>query len=61
MGGRKQMRASQMTLQQFKAMLDANKERLHYFWKYATEQRRGVATSVKPSTIKQAMQRRKAK
>lgn len=55
------MRASQMTLQQLKAVLDANKERLHYFWKYATEQRRGVATSVKPSTIKQAMQRRKAK
>lgn len=55
------MRASEMTVQQFKSMLDANKERLHYFWKYSTEQRRGVATSVKPSTIKQAMQRRKAK
>jgi hypothetical protein len=61
MGGRKQMRESQMTVQQFKQMLKANRDRLFYFWRYATEQRRNTATSVSSSTIKAAMQRRKAK
>lgn len=55
------MRASQMTVQQFKQMLKANREKLFYFWRYTTEQRRNTATSVSSSTIKAAMQRRKAK
>ncbi len=55
------MRESQMTVQQFKQMLKANRDRLLYFWKYNTEQRRNTATSVSSSTIKAAMKRRKAK
>ena len=46
-----------MTVEQFEQMLKDKRERLLYFWKYQTEQRRGVATSVSSKTIKAAMQR----
>lgn len=50
-----------MTVEQFKEMLAAKRERLFYFWKYETEQRRGAATSVSSKTIRAALQRRKSK
>lgn len=50
-----------MTVEQFKEMLAAKRERLFYFWKYQTEQRRGAATSVSSKTIRAALQRRKSK
>ncbi len=50
-----------MTVEQFKEMLAANRERVIYFWKYQTEQRRHTGTSLSPKTIKAAMQRRKGK
>ena len=50
-----------MTVKQFQEMLATSREKVFYFWKYQTEQRRGVATSVSSKTIKAAMQRGKGK
>ena len=50
-----------MTVKQFEQMLRDKRERLLYFWKYQTEQRRHTGTSLSPRTIKAAMQRRKSK
>lgn len=50
-----------MTVKQFQEMLATSRERVFYFWKYQTEQRRGTGTSVPSSTIKSAMQRGKGK
>jgi len=50
-----------MTVKQFQEMLETSRERLIYFWKYQTEQRRATGTSVPSATIKAAMQRGKGK
>jgi hypothetical protein len=58
---RERERIREMTVKQFEQMLKTSRERLVYFWKYRTEQRRHTGTSVPSSTIKTAMQRGKGK
>ena len=51
------MMASRMTLEELALHLKAEKEKLHYFWKYRTEQRRATGTQIYSPSIRSAMQR----
>ena len=46
-----------MTVKQFEQMLKDKRERLLYFWKYQTEQRRHTGTSLSAKTIRASMKR----
>jgi hypothetical protein len=52
--------ASQMTVYEFSLYLKNKRDRLFYFDKYRTDQRRNGPTFVS-NTLKQSMQRRKSK
>lgn len=51
------MMASRMTPKELALHLKAQKEKLHYFWKYRTEQRRATGTSITSKTIRASMKR----
>ena len=46
-----------MTAEQLKEMLATSREKVFYFWKYQTEQRRHTGTSLSPKTIRASMKR----
>lgn len=46
-----------MTVKQFQEMLATSREKVFYFWKYQTEQRRHTGTSLSPKTIRASMKR----